>query len=404
MGSFNVKVSGSGNVTILVDGFYSAWTLNLGTNGSSNITVQVPNDGMDHRLVAVDDGTQGAVSTAELQLPRTSCTGALLLRYLGSATHPVTKETHVKIKASHTGIHQEPLAAGISVPGLGTVLFETLNAKEERVLTFKLPADGVEHHIDGTHYRSTPGGGFTGSRYPHLSVTVRSNQPPPPAEDPIASAPYFSPGETVFVRSAPGSTPMATDGSEWVLLEIRKRPESGQPVPPWKLTGTEKGFVLPSQDGSWSSSIQTNSATFPVGSKWDLRTRRFREFRSSNESLQYFNMGSAPIPKPQLDRPYILAPLTNQSYDTWVTLAGTGTPGSIIEFSATDKTAAPSPPQVPPPTTVGSDGMWSSRITEHPVDPNNYYEYRHVVYRARASLNGEATAWSDGLSVNYIGR
>lgn len=399
-------VDATHNVGLFLDGVQVyAYGWSQVSSGTHRWGFSVPNDGLEHKIQLLDDGTRGSPATKSqiLTAPDTDCAGILTFEALGEAIHPVTKEKHIKVRVTNTGAVNETLKAQLSVetsPYPSTIV--TLKRGEEKVITHRIPADGKVHKVEGIGWRPMPNGGD--AYHPELlHWAIKANPAPPPPDDPTASATVFTPGETVYVRSASNSTPLATDGSEWVLLEIRKRPGPTEAPEPWKLVGTEGGYVLPQHDGSWVSSIQTNAATYPLGSKWDLRARRFREYRPSEEYLQYFNMGNSggnPPPKPSV--PFILGPNSPfpdgvMRLNTWVTVYGSGTPGSVIEFQVTT-TDEGITPNTPASCTVGADGRWQTRVYEYERN-GDASEVWVLTYRARAKLNGEVTDWSGPLQV-----
>jgi hypothetical protein len=383
---------------ILVEEYGQSNRINAGE--APRFGFAIPNDGIDHKITIIDDGTRGTPATKlEVSLPAVDCAGVIMFEYLGDATHPTSKEKYVKVRAVHSGAIDEPFGAQIYIrtsPFPDPLVW--LKPGEETVLVHRVPADYKLHVVEGRMRRTLPDGSAH-TETALLHRVVKGNPKPPPAQDPSASVTLFAPGETVFVHSAPSSTPMATDGSEWVLLEIRQRPQSGQPAQPWQLVGAEGGYVLPAQDGTWASSIQTDAIAFPRGSKWDLRARRFREARESVETVQYFDMGNAGVPQPTLAAPTILGPTGPGDgllrLGTWATMFGSGTPGSVVEFQATttDTDYTPNPPQR---CTVGVDGKWTTRFIEH---LSGVHEDRVIQYRARATLNGLTTDWSGSVAL-----
>ncbi|MEU4726535.1 hypothetical protein AB0G06_43650 [Nonomuraea dietziae] len=391
------------NVGLFIDGVhYQPYGWTQVTSGSQRWGFDVPNDGLEHKIQLLDDGTRGTPATKSqiLTAPDTDCAGILTFEALGEATHPVTKEKYVKVRVTNTGAVNETLITELYIDPIGTGA-TYLRPGEEKVLTHKVPADGKVHLVEGRGWRPMP----NGSNAYHgglLHWGIKGNPTPPVPEDPAASATVFTPGEMVYVRSSSTSTPLKTDGSEWVLLEIRKRPGLAEVPEPWRLVGTEGGYVLPQQDGSWVSSIQTDATSYPLGSKWDLRARRFQEYRPSEEYLQYFNMGnSGGGEPPQASVPFILGPGSPfpdgiMRLNTWVTLYGNGTPGSVIEFQTTTQDSGITP-NTPAPCTVGADGRWQTRVYEYERGPGD--EVWVITYRARAKLNDQVTEWSGPLQL-----
>ncbi|MGN9782769.1 hypothetical protein ACTMTF_15155 [Nonomuraea sp. ZG12] len=401
---FRIVVDRAHTVGIFVDNVLlpnSEWPID--TSSTYTIQLKVPNDGLDHKIQFIDDGTHGnpAAKSSILTAPAIDCAGFITFEALGEATHPVTKEKYVKVRVANTGAVNETLLADLFIDPSATFA-EYLEPGESKVITGVVPADGNYHQVEGRAWRIQPDGGF--AFHGHLmSWGIKANPTPPPAEDPTSSATVFTPGETIYVSSATDSTPLAVDGSEWILLEIRERPEAAEIPEPWRLIGTEGGFVLPQQDGSWVSSILTDETSYPLGTKWDLRARRFQEYRPSEEYLQYFNMGETGGEEPEPPSiPFILGPNSPfpdgiMRLNTWVTLYGSGTPGSVIEFQAAHTSSGSEgeetiTPNTPASCTVGADGRWQTRIYEFERGP--YSEVWIVAYRARAQLNGQTTEWS----------
>ncbi|MEU7830379.1 hypothetical protein [Nonomuraea sp. NPDC049129] len=359
----------------------------------------IPNDGLKHTVTVIDDGTKGttAARSTETIVPIIPCDGLLAFDVLGESTHPITREKYVHVSVTHTQMANKPLWVEFyrtldysSGPQVEIMDF-WISPGERRIVKVVIPADAKRHAVY-TKFRF--GNSYDGQG---LWYTTQANYPPPPVEDPSKIPAVFLPGETIVVDSSPTGTPLATDGSEWVMLEI-----SSRDADTWTPVGTEGGFITPQQDGTWTASIPTDSVTFPKGSKWDLRARRFREFRPSEEVIRQFDIDTSDVPTPPPPaRPLILGESDLPKLGTWLNLVGTGTPSSVIEFEAvsTDPGGSEAQISVPPSTTVGPDGTWKTRIRQS--TPTNSLGSAPVAYRARARLNGATSEWSPAYGVTW---
>jgi hypothetical protein len=300
-----------------------------------------------------------------------------------------TNEQYVDVQVSNTGKVSQTYPNRLLLDGVtvGTAIVLTPGQSTTRRIT--IPADSQLHAISGEVK--------IGSYYandPCLWYVVQANAPIPPPPDPSAAAIDFKVGETVIIQSATTSTPLTTDGSEWVLLEISAR-NAGV----WTPVGTGGGLIMPQTDGTWSSTIETNATAYPVG-QWDVRARRFRDYQVSDESKHYFNMITGTITPVTLATPVITGP-TNRSQlgGTWLKIYGTGKPGARLEFQTQRVTAWGQADYTPKPTTVGSNGKWETLVFAKKRD--DVHDYKVLGYTCRASQNGLYSAWSNRLDVTW---
>ncbi|WP_043617340.1 hypothetical protein [Nonomuraea candida] len=390
------------NACLYLDGvkFTATKVVNAGT--TTTIRLALPNDGRSHKVRVVDPGGLGtpAAQSSELDVS-TPCEGVVYMQVLKIVENAATKEQLVDVVLSHTGKVSETFTVRLLLDGktVGTQI--SLTPKVTTYRTVTIPADGKVHTLSG---EVKIGSYFADDRV--LWYPITGNTPPPVPPDPTANATQFAPGETVVIQSATTSSPLATDGSEWVLLEISRRGTNN-----WTPAGTEGGFVPPAEDGTWSSTIPTNATDHPVGSQWDVRARRFRDYQESEQVIHYFDMvaGTVPdppkdpgtgTPQPTLTAPRITGPVNrDQRGGTWLTIYGTGTPGARVEFKTERVTAWGQTNYVPQPTTIGKDGKWSTRV--YGKKQRTPHDWKVLGYRGRIYQNKLFSGWSNRLDVTW---
>ncbi|MER5643953.1 hypothetical protein [Streptosporangium sp. NPDC002524] len=398
----NFTCSVTHNVVLQLDGAtITSSYLYSGGATVRDIRLPVPNDGRHHFVKVVDrgvDGTPGAQS-ASIEV-WSDCTGVVSHVVSAVTQNPATNEQYVDVTVSNTGRIQQAYTNRLLLNGVTVGTEIVLNPGQSATRRITIPADSKQHVIKG---EVKIGSSFAND--PCLWYVIAANAPIPPPPDPSAGATEFKPGETVIIQSATSSSPLATDGSEWVLMEISPR-NAGT----WKPVGYEGGLLAPQEDGTWSTAIPTTAATYPVGSQWDVRARRFRNYRESTPTLHYFNMVAGTVPDPPTDGggnplPTLTAPTItgptgrDQAGGTWLKIYGTGTPGARLEFSTERVTAWGQTNYVPEPTTVGANGKWETRVFgKKQVDP---HDYKVLGYRARIRQNKQFSPWSNRLDVTW---
>ncbi|WP_431911714.1 hypothetical protein [Nonomuraea jabiensis] len=399
--SFQFTPTVTHTVEVLVDGFPDGIGKQRWTGGTTaNANTFIPADGKSHTIRLVDDGTSGTPAAESIQVTVSgeSCGKVLSYEVTAEATHPVTKQKYIDVTVTHTGSSSLRFQGGVQAYSSSDPSSRQwtglLAPGESEIVQVVIPANGLLHVLKGFMQKEGDSSGFTSA----LWHVVRAFNPPP---DPAENATEFFPGETVIITSSPAATPLATDGSEWVMLELRERAPIGQTPNPWTLVGTEGGLVPPRQDGTWVSSIETSSEAFPIGSKWDVRSRRFRAFKPSEEHIEYFDMinpDNVPPPPPPA-KPVITSPASGYRHTSTVILvpiSGTGTPGSTIGFKLdVIQTSLELPWDLPMPCTVDADGNWTTHISRE----SSYLGDTTIAYSARAKRNGLYSEWSDPVNI-----
>lgn len=377
-------------VEVWMDGVKVAGPELLTINSSWIFSIFVPNDGRSHQVWLKDPGNQGT-SPYETGKHTVSsdCTGSV------KAEVYATNKNAVDIKVNHTG-GSGTYTCRLTLDGqmIGAEIQVSPSTPEvtRRIL---VPPDGKLHLIRGEvrvgsqwsdvpilwyTMSTTEGGGGTG------------NEP-----SPTEPATEFHPGETIIVQSTEESTPLATDGSEWVLVEISERDQDN-----WRPVGPDAGLVQPDEDGNWLFSIETNPVDFPVGSQWDLRARRFRNYQPSEPVIKQFNMVAGSPGGATIAVPVITGPYWDQRSGSWVQLRGTGTPGAVIDFQTELRTPWGRPEPPPSRTTVKANGRWWTWIYAEHWDWWGGPGYKVIAYRARARVHGQTSDWSDWHEVTWI--
>ncbi|GAA3537147.1 hypothetical protein GCM10022419_016210 [Nonomuraea rosea] len=370
----------------------------VAAGATGQIRLPVPNDGRHHFVKVVDTKTSSA-SSAEIEV-WSGCVGVVYFVVSTVTQNPATNEQLVDVRMTNSGQVSQAYTTRLLLDGktVGTQI--TLNPGQQETRRITIPADSANHVISG---EVRIGSAFADDVC--LWYVIKGNAAPPVPPDPSDNASQFVPGETVIIQSAVTSTPLATDGSEWVLVEISPRDANT-----WTPAGTEGGFITPQEDGTWSASIPTNATAFPVGSEWDVRARRFRDYQQSDEVIHYFDMVTGTVtqppvdgggtPQPTLNAPVITGPTNRDQWGgTWLTIYGTGTPGARVEFKTERVTAWGQTNYVPKATTVGSNGKWSTQVfAKKQAQPNSY---KVLGYRGRIHKNALFSPWSNRLDVTW---
>lgn len=376
------------NLEVRIDG--QRWGVNryYPVTETVELFIPIPNDGRRHDIEVVDPGGRGTQPTSAA--PGTdylsNCDGPLQFRVQQIVTTPYTGEQTVTVSITGEGTGR------LRLDGSNVGPLISLNGGSGEVRDIIIPADGKKHVIDA-QVRAPLASDY--SENPGIWYVIQAHDGPTGPGDPSQIAEDFVPGESVIVASADDAVPLATDGSEWVFVEISPR-EQNQ----WQPAGGDLGMVAPNDDGSWSTTIETNPQDFPVGTGWDVRVRRFRNYQASAPEFAYFDMVSGTISPGDLTPPAITAPVNHtQRGNTWCVLEGLGVPGAKVEFSVERVTPWGSLDDPPLTTTVGKTGRWVTFVwgqqRAHPVD------YKILGYRARHRVNGHVSDWSNRLDVTW---
>ncbi|MGS2646080.1 hypothetical protein [Streptosporangium sp. G12] len=388
----NFTCSVTHNVVLQLDGAtITSSYLYSGGSTVRSIRLPVPNDGRRHQVKVVDRGINGTPGAQSASIEVWSdCAGVVSHLVQAITQNPATNEQYVDVSVSNTGGVSQAYTNRLLLDGVTVGTEIVLNPGASAVRRITIPADGKQHVIKG---EVKIGSYFAND--PCLWYVVQANAAPPPPPDPSDNATQFKVGETVIIQSATTSSPLATDGSEWVLLEASPRNANT-----WTPVGSEGGMIMPQTDGTWSSTIETNAAKYPVGSQWDLRARRFRDYQASEEVLHYFDMIAGTVTPVTLPTPVITGPVNHsQQGGTWLKIYGTGKPGARLEFRTQRVTAWGQADYTPKPTTVGSNGKWSTLVYAKKRD--DVHNYKVLGYSCRASQNGLYSAWSNRLDVTW---
>ncbi|GII83299.1 hypothetical protein Ssi03_12890 [Sphaerisporangium siamense] len=385
------------NVEILIDG-YTAATLGVWPQGDDSFPeswVHIPNDGRSHEVQYVDRGLLGTPegSTVPVELA-SNCPGVLKARVLGQTQNSQSRETFVDVEITRGNTASSPYTCRLVVDGKPAGADIVVNSGETLTRRITIPGDGSKHLIKAELWA-----GYWASEVPFLWYVVQAMSPGGGGGiPPTGPASQFVPGETVYVQSNTLSTPLATDGSEWVLVEISPRGTTDQ----WEPAGVEGGLISPDDDGAWYVSIETNAQDFPVGSQWAIRVRRFRNYQESLAKLAYFDMVAGPVPPVPgtYEPPVITGPVNhNQPGSSWMDLWGTGWPGSVMHFDVEHVTEWGTTYYLPLAVSTGPTGQWHTRVYDKQQDPE--HDYKVISYRARSSLNGQTSEWSEPREVTW---
>lgn len=403
---YNVSFQASGsphNAELWLDGAKLTNAVWLASGASQTLRVAVPNDGFTHKLRVVDPGNLGtpAAQSSEITIPSTTaCTGVVYVTVSGVTENTETKQKYVNVRLQNTGTISQTFTCRNLLDG--KVIHSAINLTPGQISNWVVyvPPDNAVHSVS-TEVKL--GSAFADDVV--LWYTLQGNPPPPPPPDPGAGATDFIPGQTVIIQSAVGSTPLATDGSEWVRLEIAPKNSNS-----WVPAGPDGGLIMPQDDGTWSSTIFTNPVNYPVGSEWVVRSRRYRDYVESAISTHPFKMiaGTTPTPPvdgggnplPSLSAPVITGPINRrQAGGTWLKINGTGVPGDRLEFKTEVVSSWGQGDYTPNAATVGSNGKWETMVfAKKQKDP---HEYKVLGYRARALRNNQFSQWSNRLDVTW---
>ncbi|WP_371784691.1 hypothetical protein [Streptosporangium subroseum] len=389
-----LKASVKHNAQLYLDGvkFTPSPSTVVASGKTIQIRLPVPNDSRHHFVKVVDPGNLGTAAATSAQIEVWSdCAGVVTHLVSSTSQNTATNEQFVDVLMTNTGRVSQTFYSRLKLDGQTIVSDISLTPGASTTRRITIPADSKLHAVSaevkiGSSYSADPA----------LWYVVQALDAPAPPPDPSGEASQFKVGETIIVQSASTSTPLATDGSEWVLLEISPRNANA-----WTPVGTEAGMINPQADGTWSSTIETNTSKFPVGSQWDLRTRRFRDYQESEEKRHIFNMITGSVTQISTPTvPVIVSPLNHsQQGGTWVKLTGTGKPGSRLEFRTQRVTAWGQTDYTPMPTTVGSNGKWETLVYAKKRD--DAHDYKILGYSCRASQNGLFSAYSNRLDITW---
>lgn len=385
--SVQVTSQGEHYVELQIDGARASLTHYAPYGTQITLSTTVPNDGRPHTIEVVDTGKEGTEPARSGGITVTSnCAGVVYQEVTGAIHNPTTGDYFFEITLYHNGFWSEPVTCRLLVdgqPATGNITLTPSGAGSEQKVELHIPADGKPHVIKG----EIRGNGWLTE--PCLWYVVPAQQGPPGPPDPGELASEYIPGETVIIESTNDETPLATDGSEWVLVEISPRGENN-----WIPVG---GLIAPNEEGAWSTTIETNPQDFPSGSKWDVRARRFRNYQESNPTFQYFDMiegqtGGGSLPPPRFDLSWMYA-----RGNDWQMIFGYGIPGARIEFRI-EPVSEWASGEVPEPCTVYYDGLWFAWIyARQSRNPGQSV----IRYYARQRLNGRMSSWSDPMEVTW---
>lgn len=390
------------NVECLVDGVAIAppgvWPRAIGGGEVDEVPdfyVNIPNDGMTHTVQLMDRGIYGTPFARTITVTLASaCTGVLMARVLSKTLNTQTRETYVDVEIYRGDTSSTPWTCRLLVDGRPAGAEITLGPSEPSTTKrITLPPDGSEHLIKA----ELKAGGTRWSEVPFLWYVVQAANPGGGGGNPPTQpATQFVPGETVFIQSNNINTPLATDGSEWVLVEIAPTGTTDQ----WKPAGVEGGLISPDDEGAWWVSIPTDAQDFPSGSQWTVRSRRFRNYQESQAALHYFEMVIGPVPPvPGHNPPVCGGPVNhNQPGSSWMDIWGSAIPGAIVSFT-TQVVTRWGTISVPLAVSTGPNGQWQTRVYDRQQDPD--HSFKVVSYRARSTINGQSSDWSAPLEVTW---
>jgi hypothetical protein len=356
------------------------------------IGVDIPNDNNTHQLALRDPGTRGTprYETTTVQVDSMSCMGGVSAKVSHIESDPATLERRATVQLQHRGKPKANLIGHVYIDSrqVGTAI--TLKPGRGVNREVVIPADGREHVISAAYrYRTTN---------VQRTLWYVAEKVNPPVIDPGTWTPVttFKAGETVVVTPAVGDTPMATDGSEWLLLEYSRKGSGA-----WAPLGGD-GLLEPEADGTWQFEISTGTGTsFTAGTQWDVRVRRYRDYVASAANVNSFAISTDPhAPKPTTPRtPRITGPTNHTaSSGSRVWLSGNATAGARLEFKRRLLTRWGDPGPVPAPCTVSKDGRWRTWVISQKV---GVHSYKKVAYSCRARLNGKTTGWSNELTIMW---
>lgn len=385
------SVSEPHNVELWMDNYKVAGPVLLTTGSTYAFQFGVPNDGRTHQVWLKDPGTGSTnpYETSKVSVS-SSCTGSPRAEVYNTNLNAVDIRVWVTGSGSYTC---RVTLDGQTVGGE----FQVTSASEvtRRVL---VPPNGV-YHLIKVEVRS---GSQWATDKPILWFAMSTTQGGgDPGDEPAPTEPAteFRPGETIIVQSTEGSSPLATDGSEWVLVEISERGLDN-----WRPVGPDAGLVQPDEDGGWMFAIETNATDFPVGSQWDLRARRFRNYQPSLPVIKQFDMVSGTPGSVTLTRPVITGPYWDQRVGTWAELKGRGTPGAVLEFQCrvSSETFWGSPEQPPKNVTVPANGRWTAYAYATHSSYGDAPNFKVIEYRCRARFHGQVSDWSNWHEVLWL--
>ncbi|MEO3860117.1 hypothetical protein [Acrocarpospora sp. B8E8] len=391
----NVRVTASVDqphyLGLYYDGFLYAGPWYVTPGSSLNVSSTLPADDKSHSVTLRDTGSNGTAATISAsQSQSSSCSGIIESKILGEETNPTTKQKTVSVWVANNSTSTIPFPYRVLLDG-SPVSDSTLPLGGSASVNVTIQADGQLHKIV-TETKA----GTSWYPVPILWHSVQGLGAAPPEEPPPAEeATEFVPGETVLIGSLESDTPLATDGSEWVLMEVAREGTEN-----WTPAGAPGGLIYPGEDGSWAASIQTTAATYPVGTDWTVRTRRFRNFAESAVVEHDFIMVAGSVPSIPTTPPVIVGPPNHSQHgNSWMWLFGTGTPGSLVEFETEHDDGVGLDIEIPQSTTVGKDGTWRTEVFGM---QRSYPTTQGVAtYTATSSINGQSSGQSNPLDVTW---
>jgi hypothetical protein len=381
------------NVALYVDGQqYTPFVKYLDGDGPFLEDFTIPNDGITHTLQFVDDGTRGTPKAkSETKTFKSDCEGDVMASVAAVTQNVVTRETYVDIQIEGNGKARVSLDGNVVSPEL------SVPAGTAQPFRVTLQPDGARHPIK-VEMQGFFGDDWLTDHPVGWFVEQAADPGGPVTGPPTQDAVDYFPGDTVIIQSAEGTSPIANDGTEWVLVDYAPQGTPGG----WIPVGEENGLITPDEDGSWSASLETDPDNFPVGSKWNIRARHFRNYQESAGYVAPFNMVSGSPSGGGLPTPVITGPLDHtQRGSTWMELRGTGIPGARVEFTVEQLSGwgVQRDIYVPERTTVGRNGRWRTWVYgEARRDP---FPFKVVAYRARVRRNGRFSNWSEPLEVTW---
>ncbi|WP_026415386.1 hypothetical protein [Actinomadura oligospora] len=354
----------------------------------STLYVDVPSDALPHQigLKAVDGATTG-----DTALYSADCIGGVKGTVKSYSVDPASMERHYQVQLAHTGTPAVNLSAYVWLDGRQVGGPITLKPGQAVTRDVVVPAD-AKLHVISTGYRNRKQ--LISPTMWHALTAETAPVIDKPGWTPVTT---FKAGETVVITSAVGEAPLATDGSEWMLLEYSKAGTST-----WVPLGDAEtdGLVAPDDDGTWSYQLDTSKAPFASGGSWDIRATRYQDYRASDQVVHSFAIsGTLTPPTSPFTAPRITAPTNHTARSGQrVTLRGTGPAGARLEFRRRLVTKWGEAGPVPAPCTVGKDGKWSTWVIAEKVGSHSY---KKIAYSCRASRNGRTTAWSNELTIRW---
>ena len=353
------------------------------------VYVDVPSDGRNHSIALKDIAT--SEKSSDTSLTSIGCEGGVVPTVESLTEDPATGEKKYTISLYHDARVNKNLTGYVYLNGALVGSAIPLKPRQKAFRDVVVPATGQDYTIS-TAYTY----GKTWARQTMWFV-VESNDPP--VTDPVTwtSVTSFDAGETVVVTSAVGEEPLATDGSEWILLEYAPHGTTN-----WNFI-EDGGLVEPSSDGTWSYQIDTGTGTpFLISTSWDIRARRYRDYVESETVIHNFTITNityippgTPVPAPKL-----LSPVNKTAKGgTRVYLSGTGVAGARLTFRRRLLTDWGTQGPVPATCTVGKDGKWKTWVM---ADKIGVHSYKRIAYSCRATVNGRTSAWSNEQTVRWV--